>query len=111
MHPKGPFVVLTREEGEQNDDKSPTFVHTFQLYCVDVQRYLMEPLFFAVIGFAIPFLNLWNGGIVWRGILYTVLMLLAKVQTSKLPSQHLLHQSSWVAHRQYLDAIVEPFYR
>lgn len=60
-HPEGPFVVLTREEGEQNDDKSPTFVHTFELYCSDVQRYLMEPLFFASIGFAIPFLDLWDG--------------------------------------------------
>jgi Kef-type K+ transport system membrane component KefB len=78
-HPEGPFVVLTREEGEQDDDKSPTFVHTFQLYCADVQRYPMEPFFFASIGFAIPFLDLWNGGIVWRGIVYTLLMLFAKV--------------------------------
>ena len=81
-HPEGPFVVLTRKEGEQNDDKSPTFVHTFQLYCADVQRYLMEPLFFASIGFAIPFLELWSGGIVWRGIVYTLLMLFAKVRVS-----------------------------
>lgn len=78
-HPEGPFVVLTREEGEQNVDKSPTFVHTFELYCSDVQRYLMEPLFFASIGFAIPFLDLWHGQTVWRGIVYSLLMLFAKV--------------------------------
>lgn len=78
-HPEGPFVVLTREEGEQNEDKSPTFVHTFELYCSDVQKYLMEPLFFASIGFAIPFLELWTGRIVWRGIVYSLLMLFAKV--------------------------------
>ena len=79
-HPEGPFVVLTREEGEQNEDKSPTFVHTFQLYCSDVQRYLMEPLFFASIGFAIPFLDLWTGETVWKGIVYSLLMLFAKVR-------------------------------
>jgi Kef-type K+ transport system membrane component KefB len=78
-HPEGPFVVLTREEGEQNDDKSPTFVHTFELYCSDVQKYLMEPLFFASIGFAIPFLDLWTGETVWKGIVYSLLMLFAKV--------------------------------
>jgi Kef-type K+ transport system membrane component KefB len=78
-HSEGPFVVLSREEGEQNDDKSPTFVHTFELYCADVQRYLMEPLFFASIGFAIPFLDLWDGQTVWRGIVFGVLMLFAKV--------------------------------
>ena len=81
-HPEGPFVVLTREEGEQNEDKSPTFVHTFQLYCADVQRYLMEPLFFASIGFAIPFLELWTGETVWKGIVYSLLMLFAKVCVS-----------------------------
>lgn len=81
-HPEGPFVVLSREEGEQNDDKSPTFVHTFELYCSDVQRYLMEPLFFASIGFAIPFLDLWDGQTVWRGVVFGVLMLFAKVRVA-----------------------------
>lgn len=80
-HPEGPFVVLTREEGENDIDKSPTFVHTFELYCADVQKYLMEPLFFASIGFAIPFLDLWDGKIVWRGIVYSLLMLFAKVRS------------------------------
>lgn len=84
-HPEGPFVVLTREEGEQNENKSPTFVHTFELYCADVQKYLMEPLFFASIGFAIPFLDLWDGKTVWRGIVYSLLMLLAKVRERQAP--------------------------
>ena len=78
-NPEGPFVVMSREEGEQNEDKSPTFVHTFELYCLDVQKYLMEPLFFASIGFAIPFVELWTGRAVWRGLVYTLLMVFAKV--------------------------------
>ncbi|KAE8166069.1 Cation/H+ exchanger [Aspergillus tamarii] len=76
--PDGPFVVMSREEGEQNEDKSPTFVHTFEVYLLGVQTYLMEPLFFASIGFAIPFVQLWTGKRIWRGILYTLLMVVAK---------------------------------
>ncbi|KAI5268792.1 CPA2 familytransporter [Aureobasidium subglaciale] len=78
-HPDGPFVVYSREHGEQNDDKSPTFVHTFEKYFSDTQKYLMEPLFFASIGFAIPFIDLWSGSAIWHGVVYTLLMLLAKV--------------------------------
>ncbi|KAF7717505.1 Sodium/hydrogen exchanger family protein [Penicillium ucsense] len=77
-HPDGPFVVMTREEGEQNALKSPTFTHTFEMYLFDTQKYLMEPLFFASIGFAIPFVSLWTGKRIWRGILYTLLMAIAK---------------------------------
>lgn len=54
-HPEGPFVVMSREEGESHPEKSPTFVHTFERYLLGPQEYLMEPLFFSSIGFAIPF--------------------------------------------------------
>jgi Kef-type K+ transport system membrane component KefB len=108
-HPEGPFVVLTREEGEQNADKSPTFVHTFQLYCSDVQRYLMEPLFFASIGFAIPFLDLWTGETVWKGIVYSLLMLFAKVGILRLTRvKHSFADSIKTANRRNLDAPLEP---
>ncbi len=33
------------------------------------------------IGFAIPITKMFNGGIVWRGIVYTILMLFAKIVT------------------------------
>lgn len=78
-HPEGPFVVMSREEGEREIDKSPTFVHTFEVYLLGVQQYLMEPLFFASIGFAIPFVQLWTGKRIWRGIVFTLLMAVAKV--------------------------------
>lgn len=78
-HPDGPFIVTSREEGEREADKSPTFVHTFEAYLMGVQEYLMAPLFFASIGFAIPFVQLWTGKRIWRGVLYTLLMAFAKV--------------------------------
>ncbi|RAK96881.1 cation:proton antiporter [Aspergillus ibericus CBS 121593] len=77
-HPDGPFVVLSREEGESEAHKSPTFVHTFERYLKDVQKYLMEPLFFASVGFAIPFVQLWTGKWLWRGIVYSLLMVFGK---------------------------------
>lgn len=79
-HPEGPFIVMSREEGEREADKSPTFVHTFEAYLMGVQEYLMAPLFFASIGFAIPFVQLWTGKRIWRGILFTLLMAFAKVR-------------------------------
>ncbi|KAJ5081560.1 hypothetical protein NUU61_009824 [Penicillium alfredii] len=76
--PEGPFVVMSREEGEREADKSPTFVHTFEKYLLGPQEYLMEPLFFSSIGFAIPFVQLWTGKRIWRGIVYSLLMAFAK---------------------------------
>lgn len=78
-HREGPFTVMSRQEGEENAHKSPTFIHTFERYLLDVQKYLMEPLFFASIGFAIPFVQLWTGMRIWKGIVYTLLMAVAKV--------------------------------
>ncbi|RAL14326.1 cation:proton antiporter [Aspergillus homomorphus CBS 101889] len=78
-HPDAPFVVMSREEGEREAHKSPTFVHTFERYLMDVQKYLMEPLFFASVGFAIPFVQLWTGKRIWRGIVFSLLMVFAKV--------------------------------
>ena len=39
------------------------------------------PFFFASIGFAIPIRDLFNRGVVWRGLVYTVLMLFGKLLT------------------------------
>ncbi|EIW62307.1 Sodium/hydrogen exchanger [Trametes versicolor FP-101664 SS1] len=44
-----------------------------------VQEHVLLPLFFASIGFAIPFLDLWKPKIIWRGIVYSILMCLAKL--------------------------------
>ncbi|KAI0829234.1 Sodium/hydrogen exchanger [Trametes gibbosa] len=44
-----------------------------------IQEHVFLPLFFASIGFAIPFLNLWDPTIIWRGVVYSILMCLAKL--------------------------------
>ncbi|CAN9288400.1 unnamed protein product [Alternaria alternata] len=94
-HPTGPFHPPSREEAEEAEARSiaeateyddagepaicPTFMHTFEKYFLDVVKYLLQPLFFASIGFAIPFLDLWTAEAFWKGFVYTLLMLISKV--------------------------------
>jgi hypothetical protein len=40
---------------------------------------VLRPLFFASIGFAIPITKMFTGRIIWRGLVYTILMVFAKV--------------------------------
>ncbi len=55
------------------------FRETFEVYLGGPQRFVFQPLFFASIGFAIPFLELWTGEVVWKGLLYTLLMAVGKL--------------------------------
>ncbi|OIW27102.1 Sodium/hydrogen exchanger [Coniochaeta ligniaria NRRL 30616] len=61
------------------DKSSPMFSHTFEKYLADVQRFVLQPLFFASVGFAIPFLELWTGEVIWKGIVFSILMVCAKL--------------------------------
>ncbi|KAH6631300.1 Cation/H+ exchanger [Chaetomium tenue] len=55
------------------------FVDSFEHYLGAPQKYVFQPLFFASIGFAIPFLDLWTGEVIWKGVVYTLLMVFAKL--------------------------------
>ncbi|GAA5935301.1 hypothetical protein JCM3775_007265 [Rhodotorula graminis] len=58
---------------------SISFVVCWELWLVPIQEHVLVPLFFASIGFSLPFLDLWTGARIWRGIVYAVLMTLGKV--------------------------------
>lgn len=58
--------------------RTPSYKETFGKYVSGAQTFVLEPLFFASIGFAIPFKSLWTGAIVWRGIVFTLLMAAGK---------------------------------
>jgi Kef-type K+ transport system membrane component KefB len=77
----GAFVSSLSGDGSKGGRGTdvPGFVETFDHYLGQVQKYILVPLFFASIGFAIPFLDLWTGEVIWKGILYTLLMVLAKL--------------------------------
>ena len=83
-HPAGPYIVESKEEGEEKDGKMPTFTHSFEQYIAGAQTYILQPLFFASIGFAVPFSALWTGKAIWRGIVTTLLMVVGKVSRFSL---------------------------
>ncbi|KAJ8066692.1 hypothetical protein OCU04_005734 [Sclerotinia nivalis] len=60
---------------------STSGVKTFEYFYGPALHRVFKPLFFASIGFAIPITKLFSGPIIWRGIIYTILMLLAKLVT------------------------------
>ncbi|EIW62308.1 uncharacterized protein TRAVEDRAFT_45135 [Trametes versicolor FP-101664 SS1] len=65
--------------GSEHRANSLSFEETFTRLLGPVQEYVLLPLFFASIGFAIPFLDLWRPAMIWRGIVYSVLMCVAKL--------------------------------
>ncbi|KAK4227041.1 Hsp70 ATPase ssc1 [Podospora fimiseda] len=73
----GAFVSSLRRCDEFNEDEA--FTDTFNNYLGGAQKYILQPLFFASIGFAIPFADLWTGEVIWKGIVFTLLMILGKV--------------------------------
>ncbi|KAK3399749.1 Cation/H+ exchanger [Sordaria brevicollis] len=57
----------------------PTFPDTFERYIQDAQRFVLQPCFFASIGFSIPFIELWTGEVIWKDIIFTILMAVGKL--------------------------------
>lgn len=51
---------------------------TFTTYITPLLLHLLLPLFFGSIGYSIPFIPLWKGKTIWRGIVYSLLMAFAK---------------------------------
>jgi Kef-type K+ transport system membrane component KefB len=78
----GAFVsgLLGSKAREMPEDEGvPTLADSFEHYLGAPQKYVFQPLFFASIGFAIPFLDLWTGEVIWKGVVYTLLMVFAKL--------------------------------
>lgn len=62
---------------EHIDDCSSKGV--YEKYYSPAVESLLRPLFFASIGFAIPITKMLTGRVIWRGLVYTILMVFAKV--------------------------------
>lgn len=76
----GPTQAIQSEDGGAT--VAPAFHETFETFISAPQALVLEPLFFASIGFAIPFKRLWTGTVVWRGIVFSLLMAIGKVRIS-----------------------------
>ncbi|KAJ3376074.1 Hsp70 ATPase ssc1 [Allomyces arbusculus] len=73
----------TRDEDEKGSAKAvPTavvsFMDVFATTLGPLKEYILAPLFFSSMGSAIPFFSLWTPTILWRGLVYAVLMALGK---------------------------------
>ena len=69
-----------REEGQRAPVKSGTTgSEVYQHYYLEAVERVLKPFFFASIGFSIPISNMFEGAILWRGIVYSVLMMIGKL--------------------------------
>ncbi|KAL1954891.1 hypothetical protein VTO42DRAFT_480 [Malbranchea cinnamomea] len=59
----------------------PTGEQVYERYYKGPVNSILKPLFFASIGFAIPITEMFHGEVVWRGIVYAVLMAFGKLVT------------------------------
>ncbi|KAK0741989.1 Cation/H+ exchanger [Apiosordaria backusii] len=73
---KGPAGL--RDHDLERTETTP-FVGTFEHYLSGPQKFILQPLFFASIGFAIPFVELWTGEVIWKGVVFTILMVFSKL--------------------------------
>lgn len=64
-----------------HDSVASTGVEVFYTYYKTALQRILKPFFFASIGFAIPITDMFKAPVVWRGIVYTILMLFAKLIT------------------------------
>ncbi|CVL09579.1 related to Na+/H+ antiporter [Fusarium proliferatum] len=51
----------------------------FHHYYDPALQHILKPFFFASIGFSVPITKLFTGPIAWRGVIYTILMIIAKL--------------------------------
>ncbi|ORY31422.1 Sodium/hydrogen exchanger family-domain-containing protein [Naematelia encephala] len=58
---------------------APTLSSAFEHSVAPVLNLFLLPLFFGSIGYCIPFVPLWRGRVIWRGVIYALLMLVAKL--------------------------------
>jgi hypothetical protein len=68
-------VCAANTPSDDQDTSGPAIYHRY--YHPAISN-ILQPLFFASIGFSIPITRMFRGAIVWRGIVYTILMALGK---------------------------------
>ncbi|KAG8985747.1 Hsp70 ATPase ssc1 [Tulasnella sp. 427] len=73
-----PAEVVPANDVHQTPAVSP-FVSAFEFHVAPIKNRILAPLFFGAVGTAIPFLDLWKPRIIWRGLIYSLLMVIAKM--------------------------------
>ncbi|MCJ1306745.1 hypothetical protein MMC25_000388 [Agyrium rufum] len=68
-------VYASKTEGSS----SRTSMETYRAYLGEVVDRILKPFFFASIGFSVPIRQMFAGRVVWRGIVYSILMASGKL--------------------------------
>ncbi|KAB8272450.1 Sodium/hydrogen exchanger family-domain-containing protein [Aspergillus minisclerotigenes] len=71
----------TRQQTTNAKHEAPTGSMVYEKYYHEPVTRILVPLFFASIGFAIPITEMFDGKIVWRGVVYAILMTFGKLIT------------------------------
>ncbi|RAQ62101.1 Na+/H+ antiporter [Aspergillus flavus] len=71
----------TRQQTTSTKRETPTGSMVYETYYHEPVTRILVPLFFASIGFAIPITEMFDGKIVWRGVVYATLMTFGKLIT------------------------------
>ncbi|OTB01908.1 hypothetical protein M426DRAFT_74941 [Hypoxylon sp. CI-4A] len=88
-----PTTVVQNQESSQGDDDpttsesitrdrqeaSRTGSDIYEIYYAQAVTRVLKPFFFASVGFSIPISDMFSGEVVWRGIIYSVLMAIGKI--------------------------------
>ncbi|KAJ5486303.1 hypothetical protein N7530_000603 [Penicillium desertorum] len=69
------------QEIEIPHNDTPTGELIYSAYYKEPVNRILLPLFFASIGFAIPITKMFSGQVIWRGIIYAMLMAIGKMIT------------------------------
>ncbi|KAI1502118.1 Sodium/hydrogen exchanger family-domain-containing protein [Biscogniauxia marginata] len=54
-------------------------LHIYDMYYAQIVNRVLKPFFFASIGFSVPISKMFAGEVVWRGIVYSILMMIGKL--------------------------------
>jgi Kef-type K+ transport system membrane component KefB len=84
IHGASPSRVDGHNADAQLSQMSDTYHDTcgsaiYEYYYYPAVSKILQPLFFASVGFSIPITQMFRGSIVWRGIVYAVLMAFGKL--------------------------------
>ncbi|KAK2037312.1 sodium/hydrogen exchanger family protein [Colletotrichum somersetense] len=89
-----PHVAARAESAEAGDATSPTAgaasgvdgsntynsgVEVYEHYYGKAVENVLKPFFFASIGFSVPITRMFSGPVLWRGAVYTILMMMGKI--------------------------------
>ncbi|KAG5974307.1 hypothetical protein E4U56_004819 [Claviceps arundinis] len=78
---KGNQTPNAKTTGSQTieEDSATSGLHVYESYFSTPVDRILKPFFFASIGFSIPITKMFSGDIVWKGFVYAMLMILAKL--------------------------------